>query len=143
MKHKFSGAILAIAFTMVFSANTFAQKTVAHIYKDAPITQAEKTATFQVVFDNIDNDQEKSEFAAKLKECKQILAISASEISDKKVTYTVTMPKENIFFNFQGALEKSNVENAEFYGTAVPTERFGQFAQAEYNKNKKEKRNPK
>jgi hypothetical protein len=139
MKNKFTYAFAVIAFT-ILSANAFAQKTVAYIHKDAPITQAEKTATFQVVLDNIDNDSEKNDYLAKLKGCKQILAINASEISDRKVTYTITMEKQNIFLNFQNALTLSNIENEEFFGTPVATAEFGQFAQGEYNKTKKAKR---
>lgn len=143
MKNKLSSAILAIAVMMVLSVNAFAQKTAAYIYKDAPITQDAKTATFQMVLDNIDNDQEKDEFASKLKGCKHILAISSSAVSGNKVTYTITMEKDNIFFNFQRALSLSNIESTEFYGKAVATSDFGQVAQAEYNKTISEKRNPK
>jgi hypothetical protein len=143
MKNKISSVILATVFALVLSASGFAQKTVAHIYKDAPVIQDEKTATFQVVLDNIDNDQEKDQFTSTLKGCKQIHAISASAISANKVTYTITMDKENIFFSFQRALTLSNIENTEFYGKSITTTDFGQVAQAEYNKAVSEKRNPK
>lgn len=143
MKNKFFYSIVAIALTMLLSAKTFAQKTVAYIYKDAPITQVQKTATFQVVLDNIDNDQEKNEFAGKFKTCKQILSVVPSAITDNKVTYTITMEKENIFMNFQRALSDSNIETTEFFGKQVATHQFGQIAEAEYNKTVTSQRNPK
>jgi hypothetical protein len=143
MKNKFSYAIIAIALTTVLSSKSFAQKTAAYIFKETPITQDEKSATFQVVLDNIDNDAEKNEYVTKLKGCKQVSAITPSDIVDKKVTYTITMQKDNIFNSFQNALFLSGIENTEFYGKAIMTSEFGQMAEAEYNKAAKSQRNPK
>lgn len=104
-------ALLLFAF-VAFSVNAVAQKTTV-VFDFKKITIVDNNAvSFDIVVNNIKDEQEKEFILNKFKTRKEVISVSYSDLASGSVAFTVKSGKDNFWSNTQQMLISAGIEEA-------------------------------